>query len=134
MWTELFRQWWRMMFWWLPEQSKEPERTAREQHSSSGTDEAATQAPTPAPERPKAEAPQARAEPAAPVSPDDLTVLKGVGEAMQKKLRGQGINTFSDLAGADADELTARLKETQPVLSKTRVQEWIDAARQRSAQ
>jgi len=119
-----------MMFWWLPEQQDRSEQPRAERGAKPAAGK--TEASTPPRER-AAEAPQPRTETAPAAQADDLTVLKGVGEAMQKKLRGQGINTFGDLAGADADELTARLKETQPVLSRNRVQEWIDAARQRSA-
>ena len=66
---------------------------------------------------------------AAPV-PDDLTEIKGIGPAMQNKLRALGITTFADLAAADPDQLMARLKGSQP-LSLVRVRHWTEAARQR---
>src|SRR5262245_55544407 len=38
----------------------------------------------------------------APV-PDDLTVIKGIGPALQNRLRALGITTFADLAAANPD-------------------------------
>jgi predicted flap endonuclease-1-like 5' DNA nuclease len=67
---------------------------------------------------------------AAPV-PDDLTEIKGIGPAVQNKLRALGITTFADLAAADPDQLMARLKGSQP-LSLGRVRHWTEAARQRA--
>jgi predicted flap endonuclease-1-like 5' DNA nuclease len=66
----------------------------------------------------------------APV-PDDLTVIKGIGPALQNKLRALGISTFADLAAANPDKLMAQLKGAQP-LSRARVQHWTEAARARS--
>ena len=62
---------------------------------------------------------------------DDLTVIKGIGPALQQKLRALGIATFSDLARADPKALTERLKGAQPI-SEARVRGWIEAARQRA--
>jgi predicted flap endonuclease-1-like 5' DNA nuclease len=67
----------------------------------------------------------------APPVPDDLTVIKGIGPAVQNKLRALGITTFADLAAADPDQLMARLKGSQP-LSRGRVRHWTEAARQRA--
>jgi predicted flap endonuclease-1-like 5' DNA nuclease len=67
---------------------------------------------------------------AAPV-PDDLTEIKGIGPAMQNKLRALGITTFADLAAVDPDQLMAQLKGSQP-LSLGRVRHWTEAARQRA--
>jgi predicted flap endonuclease-1-like 5' DNA nuclease len=63
--------------------------------------------------------------------PDDLTVIKGIGPAVQNKLRALGITTFADLAAADPDELMKQLKGAQP-LSRGRVRHWTEAARQRA--
>jgi predicted flap endonuclease-1-like 5' DNA nuclease len=65
----------------------------------------------------------------APV-PDDLTVIKGIGPALQNRLRALGITTFADLAAANPDKLMAQLKGGQP-LSRARVQHWTEAARAR---
>ena len=67
----------------------------------------------------------------APPVPDDLTVIKGIGPAVQNKLRALGITTFADLAAANPDELMAQLKGSQP-LSRGRVRHWTEAARQRA--
>ena len=104
--------------------------------------------PTPAQPAPAAEAgapraaePSARPAPkptaaqpektVAPPVPDDLTVIKGIGPAVQNKLRALGITTFADLAAANPDELMAQLKGSQP-LSRGRVRHWTEAARQRA--
>jgi predicted flap endonuclease-1-like 5' DNA nuclease len=65
------------------------------------------------------------------VVPDDLTVIKGIGLAVQEKLRSLGITTFRDLATADPDDLVDQLKASLPV-SKARVRGWIEAARERT--
>jgi large subunit ribosomal protein L21 len=67
---------------------------------------------------------------AAPV-PDDLTVIKGIGPAVQNKLRALGITTFADLAAADPDAILRQLKGSQP-LTKGKVQAWTEAARARA--
>jgi predicted flap endonuclease-1-like 5' DNA nuclease len=65
------------------------------------------------------------------VVPDDLTVIKGIGPAVQGKLRSLGITTFRDLATANPDDVAEQLKGSQPV-SKARVHGWIKAARERT--
>jgi predicted flap endonuclease-1-like 5' DNA nuclease len=67
----------------------------------------------------------------APPVPDDLTVLKGIGPAVQNKLRALGITTFADLAAADPDRLMAQFKGEQP-LSLGRVRGWTEGARERA--
>ena len=67
----------------------------------------------------------------APPVPDDLTVIKGIGPALQNKLRALGITTFADLAAANPDQLMEQLKGSQP-LSRGRVRHWTEAARQRA--
>ena len=59
--------------------------------------------------------------------PDDLTVIKGIGPVYQWKLRDIGINTFQQLADADADKLRRMLdiKNWQRV----NIESWIEQAR-----
>jgi len=59
--------------------------------------------------------------------PDDLTVIKGIGSVYQWKLRDIGINTFQQLADADADKLRRMLdiKNWQRV----DIESWIEQAR-----
>jgi predicted flap endonuclease-1-like 5' DNA nuclease len=71
------------------------------------------------------------AKPVAPPVPDDLTVIKGIGPAVQNKLRALGITTFADLAAADPDAVLRGLKGSQP-LTKGKVQAWTEAARERA--
>ena len=59
---------------------------------------------------------------------DDLTVIKGIGPAVQAKLRSFGITGLAALAAADPEALAAKLKASQPI-STTRVKGWIEAAR-----
>jgi predicted flap endonuclease-1-like 5' DNA nuclease len=66
-----------------------------------------------------------------PPIPDDLTVIKGIGPAVQNKLRALGITTFADLAAANPDKLMEQLKGSQP-LSRGRVHHWTEAARERA--
>jgi predicted flap endonuclease-1-like 5' DNA nuclease len=66
-----------------------------------------------------------------PPIPDDLTVIKGIGPAVQNKLRALGITTFADLAAANPDKLMEQLKGSQP-LSRGRVHHWTQAARERA--
>ncbi|MEM7022782.1 MAG: helix-hairpin-helix domain-containing protein [Pseudomonadota bacterium] len=83
--------------------------------------ETAKPAPTPAPAKP---AIVATAETKAP---DDLTAIKGIGPAVQSKLRALGIQTYDDLAKADPDRLIDQLKGSQPI-SPARVRGWTEAA------
>lgn len=153
MWSEFFKRWLDQIFWWLPPRDSDHREEPGESHEEGGqrsTAESPTprepttsprpeQAPTHSAEsaRPqprddaRASTPEAAAAPAAEDRSDDLTALKGIGPAMQTRLNGIGIRSFSDLARADADELTARIKESRAVISATQVQDWIAAARER---
>ena len=142
MWEVFYKRWLDLLFWWTPKKEA-PSRQAkgaqarRPHEGRSGPVEPATR-----PER-KRRAPEPRAPPAAkpaaaqpqkpvaPPVPDDLTVIKGIGPAVQNKLRALGITTFADLAAADPDAILRQLKGSQP-LTKGRVQAWTEAARARA--
>jgi predicted flap endonuclease-1-like 5' DNA nuclease len=114
MWDEIVKRWIELLFWWVPrDEGKPPDKT--EQRTPSVTE------PSTGDELEGAE--QA-------VS-DDLTVIKGIGPALQEKLRALGIVTFSDLASADPRTLTERLKGSQPI-SEARVRGWTETARKRT--
>jgi predicted flap endonuclease-1-like 5' DNA nuclease len=115
MWDQMLRRWFDLFFWWLPHDgTREP---------SSGTAEQDTgRAPAQAARDPTAT--KAR-------SPDDLTLLKGIGPVVQEKLRSLGITTFGDLATADPERLTEQLKGKQPI-SKATVRAWTEAAREQA--
>ena len=155
MWDVFVRRWLDMLLWWVPRKdvtrpgagqplrerapegahrSAEPEpgaapaRPAERQAEAKGgvgrsAETRARPAPKPAPDQPK--------KPVAAPVPDDLTEIKGIGPAMQNRLRALGITTFADLAAADPDQLLAQLKGSQP-LSLGRVRHWTEVARQRA--
>ncbi|HUT18646.1 MAG TPA: helix-hairpin-helix domain-containing protein [Anaerolineae bacterium] len=59
--------------------------------------------------------------------PDDLTVIKGIGGAYQRKLREAGYRTYARLAQADAQQLRKALGIASGQV--TDPQEWIDRAK-----
>jgi len=63
-------------------------------------------------------------------SADDLTEIKGLGPATQRRLQNAGILTFPQLAGCTPEELQGRLGDTGPRL---KVAEWIKQARKLAA-
>jgi predicted flap endonuclease-1-like 5' DNA nuclease len=156
MWEVFYRRWLDLVFWWVPRKQQAPPRKAEDapsrrpqesRPSAAGASASAAPKRPVAPARPAAEkaAPEPsrpNAQPAAgpaaaqpektvaPPVPDDLTVIKGIGPAVQNKLRALGITTFADLAAADPDRLLAELKGSQP-LTMTRVRDWTVAARER---
>jgi predicted flap endonuclease-1-like 5' DNA nuclease len=114
MWNEIFKRWIDLLFWWVPKDEAKPPEEAKER-APSETEQSAGREP----------------EVVQQVLSDDLTVIKGIGPAIQEKLRALGIATFSDLARADPKTLTERLKGAQPI-SEARVRGWTEAARQRT--
>jgi large subunit ribosomal protein L21 len=120
MWPVLWKRWLELCCWWMPKTDRPQEQ-----------EEAAT--PTEPVDEPSAPVKEANEpEQAAEAPPaDDLTQIKGIGPALQKKLAAQQIRAFADLAGADAETLTDRLKASQP-LSVGAVEGWIAAARERT--
>ena len=69
---------------------------------------------------------------AGPEEADDLTVIKGIGPAVQTKLRSFGIASLAELAASDPEALAAKLRASQPI-STTRVEGWIKAAGDRAS-
>lgn len=135
MWEVFYRRWLDLAFWWLPKKET-PSRKGEAAPSREPQQEEAPEARVSEPARasPKPAAGSAAAQPektVAPPVPDDLTVIKGIGPAVQNKLRGLGITTFADLAAADPDAILRGLKGSQP-LTKGKVQAWTDAARERA--
>jgi predicted flap endonuclease-1-like 5' DNA nuclease len=143
MWDVFVRRWFDLAFWWLPKkQEPPPERRQPAATGAAGPNVHQAAGPTSAP-RPATGTAEPRPRPtAAPAStptdktvappvPDDLTVIKGIGPAVQNKLRALGITTFADLARADPDALLERLKGSQP-LTSARVRDWTEGARQRA--
>jgi predicted flap endonuclease-1-like 5' DNA nuclease len=144
-----------MLLWWVPRKRETPPGAAQAQRERAPEPAPRSAAPDPRAARsqpagrqaqakggaPRSAEPRARPAPkpapaqpektVAPPVPDDLTEIKGIGPAMQNKLRALGITTFADLAAADPDQLMAQLKGPQP-LSRGRVRHWTEAARQRA--
>jgi predicted flap endonuclease-1-like 5' DNA nuclease len=122
MWDDFFRRWAYLLFWWVPRTEEPPPERAKESTTgASGQD--VGRVPEEAVERqvPRSEE----------VVRDDLTVIKGIGPAVQDKLRSLGIVTFSDLAKADPKTLAKELRGSQPI-SEVRVRSWTEAARERT--
>ena len=142
-----------MLLWWVPRKKEPPPRAgASRERVAAPAPRSAGPGARAAPSQPARRQTQAkggarrsaepRAQPApkpaaaqpektvAPPVPDDLTEIKGIGPAMQNKLRALGITTFADLAAAEPDQLMAQLKGSQP-LSRGRVRHWTETARQR---
>lgn len=121
MWDDILKRWIDLLFWWAP-RTEETRPDRANESSPVASDRGASRVPEGAvePQAPTAEQ----------VVADDLTVIKGIGPAVQEKLRSRGITTFRDLAAANPDDLAAHLKGSQPV-SNARVHTWIKAARER---
>jgi NADH-quinone oxidoreductase subunit E len=70
------------------------------------------------------------AAPAAPVKPDDLTIIGGIGPKMAERLAGLGVTTFAQLAAWGAEDVE-RFESTLPVVQRGRLERegWIDQAR-----
>ena len=104
--------WIDLMFWWVP----------RERQSSEKGEAAAVSSEVEVHEE---LVPEPKLERVAA----DLTVIKGIGPALQKKLVALNIMTFGDLAEADPHALTEKLKGSQPI-SPSQVRAWTDSARE----
>ena len=130
MWDQTFKRWLDLVFWWLPKHEAEQPAPPRppEPAAESTPEPAARQAAEPAADSTPEQVAPDRAAASRP-GPDDLTVIKGIGPAVQQKLHALGIRTFDDLAAADPEILTERLKGRQPI-SQTLVRGWTEAADQ----
>lgn len=127
MWDRWFRQWLDMVFWWRP-------RTDRAEDERRETDAEPPQADhnnAHAIDRPSAEKAEQVEEATPTPAPDDLTAIKGIGPAMQRELEALGLTRFDELASADAEALTNKLKQSQRTLTTDKVKAWIEAARSR---
>ena len=67
----------------------------------------------------------------APVEPegedaDDLTAIRGIGAATQKRLHAAGITTYAQLVGANPDDVSRALDNEVP---GSEVEKWIGQAR-----
>ena len=129
MWNNLMRRWLEMATWWLP-------KTDNDGSSETPTPPASEPEPAPEPTATPEPTPAPAAESAAPTPPasepdtasDDLTAIRGIGPAMQKRLTAMGIRTRADLAAADVDTLTERLKADKAVVSRAQIERWIETA------
>ena len=111
--------WIDLMFWWVPKQPRAIEPIAAAPVPSQSTEDK----PVPLVSEPTEATEQAPERVAA-----DLTIIKGIGPALQKKLAAMNILTFGDLADADPDMLTSKLKGSQPI-SAEKVRAWTQSAR-----
>jgi len=146
MWDQTFKRWIDLIFWWLPKQeAAEPPTSKPAAPAEDAPHQAAAQRAAPAPKtapRHTAEASEKRPTESPPkqaaperaatteAAADDLTVIKGIGPVVQRKLHALGIRTFGDLAAADPARLTEQLKGRQPI-SQALVRGWTKAADQR---
>jgi large subunit ribosomal protein L21 len=88
MWDDIFKRWIDLLFWWVPRtEETRPERAS--ESSPVASEQGASRVPE--------EALEQQVPTAEEVVPDDLTVIKGIGPAVQRKLRSLGITTFRDL-------------------------------------
>jgi len=83
-------------------------------------------APPPPPPPVKEAPPTEEAEAAA----DDLTVIRGIGTAMQHRLNEAGFYTYAQLVKATPKELRQALGEAGPRVTRVNVEEWIERARE----
>ena len=61
----------------------------------------------------------------------DLTVIKGIGHAIQKWLREQmNVATYQDLAALSVKQLETRLREDGKITSQSKIEDWIAQAQE----
>ncbi len=122
---------WRRLVGGSNEQQAAAEPKPHEAESEGATVEPATLEPET--HRPKAEeAPPERAEDAASEAPedsllDDLTAIRGIGAATQKRLNAAGIQSYAQLANADPEDVRRALNKQH---QNTKVERWISRAQE----
>lgn len=117
-WTNFYKRWCYLCCLWLPKVNAE--RTgSREENQPEATTERG---------QAKAEAAEDGSDNALSAAGQaDLTVIKGIGPAVKKKLISLGVANVADLAAFDPEDLAAKLSGS----SATRVKGWIEAAQDR---
>ena len=90
----------------------------------------ATRKPAPVPQPPAAPAPEVKP-PAKPATKggDDLTVIKGVGKVIEKKLHELGITSFGQIAAMTPDEVH-KVNEAIEFPGRVEREKWIEQARE----
>ncbi len=88
--------------------------------------ESETQRPT-AEEAPPEPAGDVATEPPEDGPLDDLTAIRGIGAATQKRLNAAGIKSYTQLADADPEDVRRAMSEQQ---QNTKVERWISRARE----
>lgn len=78
------------------------------------------------PTQPEPAAPQASESTAQESSPDDLTVIKGIGPVRSSQMAEEGITTFADLAAADPKALAEQFD-----VAETAAADWVAEAASR---
>ena len=123
MWADFLKRWLDLCFWWLPNTKREAESAADIDRTHTKTENSSTDLK--ASEREVGEDVRGAV-------PDDLTVIKGIGSATQRKLSTFGIKTLVDLAACDPEKLLVKVSVSRPV-SAARVKRWIKEAQDRTA-
>jgi len=65
-----------------------------------------------------------------PTGDDDLKAIKGIGPAMEKRIKGAGITTWAQLADLDDDGIESLAAEIRVSADKIKRDEWVDQARE----
>lgn len=66
----------------------------------------------------------------APAGSDDLTRLKGVGPAIARSLKKEGITTFAQIAAWSPDDVEAIAPKIKTTVARIKKNRWIEAARE----
>ena len=110
--------------------SPETERTGNEPGSPAEEAETTQPPSEEPPETGETEAAPQETEPCMESGPaDDLTVLRGIGEATKNRLHLAGIRTFAQLAHANPEDVRKALGDRG---RRTKVDSWIAEARNRA--
>lgn len=119
MWADFYKRWCNFCSCWLPKANAEQE-SGKETNPPEATADTAPGNAEPA---------ERESDGAKSIEIDDLTVIKGIGPAMKKKLTSLGVTSLAELAASDPEELATKLSGSPA----TRVKGWIDAAQERIA-